>query len=165
MKKYYIGIDPGKNGAVAVIDRDGQLLYMSPFPKNGSELDLSTIYRHMVQYLGSDTLVALELPTPLHKAGNSSSYNFGRAVGAMEGMLAAANVAHIKPNPKAWQKVVFKDVKKQASTKATAYEVVSTQWWPNVDFTATARSRKPHDGMVDACCLAIYALQSRPLGE
>jgi hypothetical protein len=57
----------------------------------------------------------------------------------------------IEPTPQAWQRVVLRDIPGEGKARAVARaaQVAGLDLMPG-------RRRKPHDGLADATCLAIY---------
>lgn len=159
-----IGIDPGKDGAIAVIEDSIDVM---TFPKIGKELDVKGLSDKLTELIDDKTLVVTEDVHSLYGVGAGSTFSFGWSVGLIEGILTALRVSFFKVQPKAWQKEMWQGVspiykpskpeqkRKIVDTKATSL-VAAQRLFPRVDMRPTERSKKPHDGIVDALLLAEY---------
>lgn len=139
----FIGIDPGKTGGLAVVDRNGRVREAVKMPSTNPE-----ILRKIEEFAG---LAAPE--TPVHCAleyvrsrpGLSSvaMFTFGRGYGALEMALAAVGLPFDSPTPQRWQTAMECMSKGDKNiTKARAAKL-----WPRLTLThATA----------DACLIAEY---------
>lgn len=96
----------------------------------------------------------LEKAQAMPGQGVSSMFSIGNGYGIMRGLLVALEIPHTLVHPKTWQKVLFKDLPK-SDTKAMSV-VVAGRLWPQIDWRATPRCKKAHDGLTDAACIAEY---------
>ncbi len=99
--------------------------------------------------------------------GVKSMFSIGYGYAAWEMALVGNGIPYLSVRPREWQKEMVKDISPVMSgtltkaghpkvdTKATAL-LLAQQLFPDFDFRATARSKKPHDGIVDAMLLAEY---------
>jgi len=151
--KCYIGIDPGKAGGVAVIADNG-IDCIFPIPLAGKDIDAAMlaakIYDLSEVY---DCVVCIEKVTAMPGQGVTSTFSFGVGFGILLGICAALVLPVHLVTPQAWKKVILAGTTKD---KAAAISYVSRAY-PGVSLLATARSRKPHDGIADAICIAEYA--------
>jgi len=81
----------------------------------------------------------------------------GHGLGIIEGILTGLNITFLQPTPKTWQKVAWGGIPRAKDTKQTSVQAASILF-PDEKFLATKRSRKPHDGLVDAALIAYYTL-------
>lgn len=139
----YIGIDPGKNGAIAFIrERERDILI---FPYSDDTL-LS-----MSEGLNCVKCVCyLEQVHAMPKQGVSSTFNFGVNYGFIQGVLRAHKIPYELVTPQKWKKEFS-----CTSDKNTSIEVCK-RLFPNVNLKATERCRKDHDGMAEALLIAEY---------
>lgn len=154
----YVGIDPGASGALAVIDYrpDGGGIISAhaatmPLDADGG-VDVKSLYAFLVELPTRDTVVVLEKAQAMPKNGSVSMFNYGKGVGRIEAFLRLGGWRFEEVRPTTWKKVVLKDT---AKDKAAAIDYV-TRAFPGVSLLPTPRSKKPHDGMADALCLAEY---------
>lgn len=92
------------------------------------------------------------------KQGVSSSFTFGRAAGkVLSACQCSRNVCRVEEvPPRVWQKALSFPAFPGDSPKKKARSYVEMNF-PDHDFLATPRSKKPHEGLIDAACLAHYA--------
>jgi hypothetical protein len=104
----------------------------------------------------------------IFRVGAKSNFQFGRALGIIEGILEALEIPYYKIQPKKWQEVCFEGVPRimkpgkpatgrgDTDTKAMAL-VAAQRLYPKLDLRKSTRAEKAHDGIVDALLLAHYA--------
>lgn len=113
---YYIGIDPGQSGAVAVLDDKGICIRIDDYP--GSEVYAAKILQG-VAHPTNGSLAALEDVHAMPKQGVSSTFKFGTNFGIWRGILAAYAIPFLLVKPRIWQKgIIRKADGKQASLAA-----------------------------------------------
>lgn len=152
----FIGFDVGKSGAIVALDSSGAVLLTQAMPVIGKEYDLQKIYDLVNKYSGCKAYAAIENVHAIQgKAGASSNFSFGLGKGILMGVVAGLKIPYILVNPKQWQKEVWEGVTKQSDTKKTSL-IAAKRLFPNQDFLASSRSRKPHDGIVDGLLIAEY---------
>lgn len=140
----YIGIDPGQSGALAVLDDTG-IAYAIPFDETDYVEELSK-YR-------SDRMNARCVVENVHampKQGVSSSFNFGRNLGWILGVLAGLGIPVELVNPQKWKREFSCTSDKNTSIS------VARRMFPNVSLKQTPRCRKDNDGMAEALLMAEY---------
>lgn len=139
----YIGIDPGKDGALAVIF-DGMDETMV-FPYGERE------YINTLQNLsGYNVKTCLEHVTAMPKQGVTSMFSFGENFGYIRGMLEAYGIPYELVRPHKWKKEFG------ISDKNQSVEVCK-RLFPGVCLRRTERCKKDHDGMAEALLMAEYA--------
>lgn len=170
-----LGIDPGKRGGLVELI-DGKIHSAAPMPvitgaKAKDVFDLSAIHQLIQQARPLDMVVIEKLhamPNEIvkevekdgrierivTKSGSLANFNRGYALGSLEGMLVALNQRYALVAPQTWQSAVLKDVN-CTDTKQAAL-VVARRFWPAQNWLAGPRSKKPHDGLVDAACIAMF---------
>ncbi len=161
--KYYLGIDPGKEGAFVIIDESSTVIEKIGTPLIGKEYDRQAI----VGILTSREFhkIGLENPSVIFGVGKSAVGSLMHCVGLIEGMLIGLNIPHIMVQPKEWQKECWKHIKVQKKvdgktndTKATS-TLAAVNLWPKENFKITNignASKNHNDGMVDAVLIAEY---------
>lgn len=100
-----IGIDPGLNGAIALL-RHGQLVYADDLPVVDKRISaqLLTDWFHDIQPDRPD-LAIIEKVHAMPKQGVVSTFNFGRALGTIEGVLGALRIPTIHTPPTTWKRL------------------------------------------------------------
>ena len=144
----YIGIDPGKNGGIAIINENTNTNYSMPY----SERDLRRYTRLLKKnYENERIMCCLEQVHAMPGQGVTSMFNFGMNYGYIKGVLETLGIPYQEVTPAKWKKEFG-----LSGTKADSIEVCQ-RLFPGVDLMATERSRKPHDGMAEALLMAEYA--------
>lgn len=113
---YFVGIDPGLNGAIAIIDKDGKFVrvenlvkvikeYATGFVKqNLSPLDLHLKLEIIKHYFSTKSLVAVEYVTSMPTDGAASAFSFGDTVGVIRAVLDCSILPYIYVPVKVWKK-------------------------------------------------------------
>lgn len=143
--KVYIGIDPGKSGAMAIIHADDSVEVI-PYDLVNYSSALAKVSRgpHSVT-------CCVEKVNAMPGQGVVSMFNFGHNLGLIEGLLTGYEIPYQLVPPQTWKKEFS-----LSSDKAKSIEVCQ-KLFPGVSLLATPRSRKPNDGMAEALLLAEYA--------
>ena len=143
--KTYIGIDPGKSGAMAIIRPDDNIEIV-PFE--------AVKYSKTMAFLcqeGNPITCCVEKVGAMPGQGVVSMFNFGHNLGLIEGLLKAYGIPYQLVPPQTWKKEFS-----LSSDKAKSIEVCQ-KLFPDVSLLPTERSRKPNDGMAEALLMAEYA--------
>ena len=98
----FIGIDPGKSGAIAWIYRDDRMPEWVLL--KGTEADIVSDIRPLTLWEDQDTFCVLEHVHSMPKQGVASSFNFGASYGFLRGLLTAFEIPFEKCQPLKWQK-------------------------------------------------------------
>ena len=166
--KYYLGVDLGKDGALCVL-KNGKPHEKLRMPKVGNDLDLRTILNFIHKYKDKDVHVIFEKVHGMFGLMKRAAVSLGLQTGYIEMACVACGVPYTMVSPRSWQTFMFKDSRRQTKTKIdeegkskkvtdtkkTAL-LIAKRLYPAEDFLATERSKKPHDGIVDAYLLAEY---------
>ena len=156
----YVGVDPGFDGAIAVIFPDG-VSYNHPMPVmkgKKTSYDLSSI-RDMFTTLRSKLKVTVEIAGPIPpriKAGSLAQYHRGVNEGWLW-LFAALNIKHQAVKPRAWQRVMHAGVGGPLDDTKRKSIIAAQRLFPEVSLLRTPRCSVPHDGIADALLLAEYA--------
>lgn len=164
MSKTFIGIDPGKNGAVTIINENSMVSHIMPLI--GKEIDIKGLY-HLLKSIDSESkYCVVESVHAIFGASAGATFEFGYGVGIIEGLLAALEIPCSKIAPKAWQKQMFEGVplmtKPSSTGKTTKTDtknmatIAAQRIFPNHFLKATSKCKKVHDGIVDSVCIAEY---------
>lgn len=160
----FVGIDPGKDGAVAALDETGEIEDIFDMPleivgmrKNGRpkhQVDARMLAGILEAWHETDKLTAvMESVSSSPQMGAVSAYSFGEGVGIIKGVLAALHIDVIMVTPREWKKhyglVGGRDNKDQS------LELARAQW-------ATQSHRewfrlKKHSDRAEAALIALYA--------
>ena len=149
MKTIFIGIDPGKNGGIAVIDTYEKVLQTIPY-SDEALLDLFEKISRMYDD-ARFSVCCLEKVGARPGQGVVSMFSFGQSVGYIKGVLEAFKIPYQEISPQKWKKEFGLNSEKAASAE------VCRKLFPDVNLLASSRCKKPHDGMAEALLMAEYA--------
>jgi crossover junction endodeoxyribonuclease RuvC len=157
--KAVLGIDPGLSGGLVVISPSREVISLNVMPTIGNELDLpalSSILSDAI-YTHGIGLCCLERSQSMPKQGVASTFKYGRVCGAIEGMLAVLGIPYTMVEPVKWTKVLHLGLSRDLGPKERS-SLAAKRLYPTLDLRASARSVKPHEGLVDALLIATYGL-------
>lgn len=148
----YIGIDPGKNGGIACIQKadNEHIIEIVPY----SDENIIGFIRKcdlVADINGEKIKCVLEKVNAMPNQGVVSMFNFGQNYGFIQGVLKAYNIPFELVPPAKWKKEFS-----VTSDKNTSIEVAK-RLFPGVNLKATERCKKDHDGMAEALLMAEYA--------
>tara|TARA_R110000751_G_scaffold33071_2_gene82573 strand:+ start:247 stop:783 length:537 start_codon:yes stop_codon:yes gene_type:complete len=169
-----IGIDNGADGGIVALDGGCKVVNSTIMPvmnvgvtrkgKDGKSkpgkkrvLDMRVVVTLLRELHASDPDVyaVLEHAQTFPGEGLSTAFNAGRSYGAMEMALVAAGIPYDIVRPRRWQMEVLKGVE-GTDTKARAI-LRCQRAVPDLPLT-WGRKRKPHTGLADAACMALYGM-------
>jgi len=143
----YIGIDPGKTGAIVSINESGELLVGRAFDK-GIGLALESFD------FGSDSRIVIEKVHAMPGQGVTSMFNFGMSYGFIRGWLNASNHKYRLVTPQKWQQT-FRNYSGNTGKERTR-AFCEKQW--GLERFILPRCRVPHLGLMDAASIAYSAM-------
>ena len=139
----YIGIDPGKDGAMAIIWEHGRMEVIPFSPKD---------YRDAFEdCTPKECRCCLERVGAMPKQGVTSMFKFGENYGFIQGLLMAYEIPYELVTPQKWKKEF------QVTRDKNSSIFVCKRLFPNVSLRKTEQCRKDHDGMAEALLMAEYA--------
>ena len=156
-KRYFIAIDNGINGGLVVLDSQQNIVEKIIMPVLGGtkkEYDIQIIYQFLMKY--QDAFAVLEKAQPQFRDGKKQAFKTGYGYGVLQGLLTALNIPFQIVAPKIWQKKVFAGL--ECDDTKSASILFCKRKWPHEDWTKSERSKKAHDGMTDAACMALYGV-------
>lgn len=181
-RQRYAGIDPGKQGAMALIDDSGRVLETAPTPlcRRGlrDDYDLPAIRERLLRWVvetEGPLLVTLELlqslpPARPGKFLGGAHANFARGVArGWEWMLQGLGFdpygapardlgrigRYMLVRPQTWQKAIYASTGSTGDGKTRSLHAAGVLF-PGQLLTRTPRSTKPDDGIAEALLLATY---------
>lgn len=154
-----LGIDPGLNGAVAVVDLDRHsIVDMIDLPtfkkptlarKQGffELLDVHALSTAIDLYAPLVALAVLEEPGAMPKQGLSSTFRFGNICGQIHGVLAGHYIPTSLAKPAAWKAALGLDANKDSSRALASKEFpLAAKLW----------AKKKHNDRAEAALLAVF---------
>lgn len=138
----YIGIDPGKKGAFAVIADN--IVYAVPWAEEKfiAEMKIASFEK---------AKVCLEHVGAMPGQGVTSMFTFGENFGFIQGVLKSFNIPYELVRPQKWKKEFSITSDKNSSVE------VCKRLFPTVRLLPSDRCRKESDGMAEALLMAEYA--------
>ena len=99
----YFGIDPGKHGAIALIDQEGAVVQSCPLTISG-EYDIQEMINLIRGWtLGQNTVLGIENVHAMPFQGVVSMFTMGYGLGLWHGILRAEGIVPIIVQPKEWR--------------------------------------------------------------
>ena len=95
---YYLGLDPGKSGGLAVVNSKGHLCEAVGF-KDQTDTDIK---EWMLSY--DFKMATLEDVHAYAHDGSRAAFSFGRSFGMVHGLLIGCGIPHDLIPPQKWQK-------------------------------------------------------------
>lgn len=164
-----VGIDPGKDGAIVAMDEQGIIksvaltkeLFTIPIGK-GSRREYDAVamgnYLTELHALQGVRLVCIEKQQAMPSQGGTSMFSLGMGYGLWLGIIGTLTIPCSVVHPKTWQKAVLRDVPGTGKGRAI---YLCKQRLPKLDLSP-GKKRKPHDGIADAACIAMWGLLNVP---
>ena len=148
-----LGIDPGLNGALAFLRSDGGLeIFDMPvhrLQRGGNakrEIDRYELAR-IVDAHGPITRAFIELVGAMPGQGVTSTFQFGRSLGIVEGVLSAGFIPTDYAAPRRWRSAMgVRDGKDGSRARASALMPSCAGLW----------TRAKDDGRAEAMLIALY---------
>lgn len=145
----YIGIDPGKEGSVSVID--GKDICAIPTPVVEKEYDMAGMYGILVGR-NKDAFAVVERSTAMPGQGVVSMFEFGRGYGLWLMALTASGIPFQIVHPRVWTRIILGG--SPGKDKSRSFHVARRmfpQWQPKL---------KKEYQYCDSILLAEYARRS-----
>ncbi len=161
-----LGLDTGSHGAFVVLDQREKIKATYAFP-DGERDQIFVNYLDNLRAIEKPTVAYVESVHAIYGSAAQSTFNFGRNFQlAIDGLLVSGiPIKYVVP--RVWQKEIYqgapqyikKGTKNKRDNKRISCEIALKHF--NVDhYLATSRSKKPHDGLVDASLIALYGLRN-----
>ena len=139
---FYVGIDPGKDGALAMIDDKGRVTIF-PFDE--------AVYVAALYQMKGRSKCALEKVGARPGQGTVSMFSFGENFGFIRGVLEAFNIPYELVRPQKWKKEFSLTSDKKQSI------VTAHRLFPDVDLRKSERCKKDHPDSAEALLIAEWA--------
>ena len=144
----YIGLDPGKKGAMAIMgysNTTGERYMMKIIP-----FDPQEYIKTLKQFNGAT--VCIEQVHSLPREGVKSVWSIGQTYGWLLGVLDAVGLSYQTVPPNLWKK----DFSLLRAEKKQSIEVCK-RLFPGIELKRTDRCRNDDDNMADAALICEYA--------
>jgi len=87
-------------------------------------------------------------------SGKRACFMTGFGYAVMQTAIECFGFGYEIVRPKEWQTEILKGINTGDTKKDSI--MFCKRKWPSIDWTPTERSTKPHDGLTDAACMALY---------
>lgn len=153
MSVWTVGIDPGKTGAIAVLDSYGTLAEIHDMPYEGGEVvgvHLADIFDATLSGFADPShaiTVWVEKVGAMPKQGLATTWKFAQGYGTILGVCAAVGVRTKRVTPPVWKRAM-----KVGTDKGTSRRLACELWpsWSN------SFRRVKDDGRAEAALIAEY---------
>lgn len=152
-----LALDPGKQGAVALVDSKGVLVDVADLeplyagPVLSPAMLRATILDLCCDLPDSVTACVVEAVHAMPKQGVVSSFNFGQSLGVCRAVPMCLGIHVVDVAPNVWKKAL-----KLGSDKDVA-RARAAERWPD---RAHKFSRKKDDGRAEAALMAVWWLEA-----
>lgn len=140
--RLYVGVDPGTEGALTVLDESGVLEIV--FFKVVTESDIISFLHDLRRACNGNFFGVLEEVHSMPRQGVSSTFKFGKAYGFIRGALLAVGVPFDDATPQKWQR----ELKCLTGGDKNISKAKAQQLFPGVKVT---------NKTADSVCIAEYA--------
>ena len=152
-----IGIDPGLQGGIAIISMEEIKTLKMPVISQGKKKtydhpQLRLLFQRLYPL---EPYAILEQQQPMPKQGVTSMFSIGYGFGVLKQCLVDFAIPHEVVRAQVWQKE-FGISGRKGNTKTQALQICQSLF-PDLNLLATERSKKPHEGIVDAVLIAEFA--------
>jgi len=158
MAKIFIGVDGGKNGAVAILGHgDDPLVFDFEDPAGLVALqEVSCLWAR-------ETLAVIELPGVRPGEAGSRGLKFGRSVGRVDGWFQALDIPHDKDvSPAKWTRDMGVQSPGNPKKRKELSLALARRLFPSL--AASHLTRKKDDGRAEALLIAEW-LRRRNIGQ
>ena len=157
MMKLILGIDPGVDGAVAVLSEAGELVVVHDMPtlEDGPKgrRAVNPALLASIIYNSHATAAFCELVGPRPTDSTTGAFGFGRSRGIIEGILAAAGIPLVLIAPPVWKRGA--NIAPGKENKDSARSVAISRW-PS---QASLFARKCDCDRAEAALIAVAGMQ------
>ena len=138
---FFLGVDPGKKGAVAII-RYGEA-YAFPIKK----------IKEICETYEGICVATVEAVHAMPHQGVTSCFTFGEGLGYIKGMLDAFQIPYKTVPPQVWKK----EFGVTADKKTSIWKC--EELYPGINLYPTSRSRTKSPDMAEAVLIATYGMK------
>lgn len=157
MSEVHAGIDPGLDGALAVLSPSGVRVRPMPTLDVGGgkrEIDAKAVAEWLEANGVRQGFVLIEKVGAMPKQGVASTFCFGEGYGALKAVMRLMNYRWALVTPQRWKKEILQGFGSKDKDAAIEW---CRRTHPDVSLKRTDKCLKDHDGMADALCLAHMA--------
>lgn len=150
-KKRVLGIDPGKTGAIALVE-DKKVVWVEKCPvikpKKGKPMYDERSMAMLIAKAGAIDRIVLEKVHAMPGQGVVSMFTFGEGFGIWKGICAVTPVSYILVAPQTWKKKMLADI--EGDCQKTKSILAVHRMFPEISL------KKSQHGHADAIMLAAW---------
>ena len=158
--RYYLGIDPGISGALAVLDENEDIVQIFDMPtlevitgkSKKQRVNPQSIVSELKLFKDQRIEALIEQVHAMPNQGVTSMFSFGRSLGILEGVLAGLDIPYNLVTAAVWKKRMQVN-----SSKDGARELAMRSWSSKSELF----KRKKDDGRAEAALIALYLIRER----
>lgn len=149
----YLGIDPGKSGAFALISKECDVKILEDWP--GNEVQLAQKIEDIVgiYYVHNTILCALEHVHSMPRDAKKAAFSFGMNNGMWLQVLACNKISTIQVSPQKWKNAL---IKKSDGEKKQGSVNVASRIFPSMAHQLVGPKGGLKDGRADALLIAYW---------
>ncbi len=156
--KYYLGIDNGISGGLAMVSQVGVLKHLCTMPiqrtKKGNEVNVRLVKQWMIDSLCDHDSVDIIIEEPAGSRFPKMASSMAGSFHAIRATIEVIGYRYERITPQAWQKFMLGKIP-QGQTKIAAL-TKARSLWPTETWLENLKCKKPHDGLVDAALIAEF---------
>jgi hypothetical protein len=157
MSDLFIGIDPGKQGAVVAISKTLKIMRLLDY-----EHDAHKIHRYFSEVREAGLVAHAMIEDVVGLSGRGSQSEFLKQAGILEGLLIANQIPYARVTPSKWKKAMIPpDLKApkgaRDAQKKEEGRLAALRLWP-WESTDRLKYKNSHD-RADAALMAVYCLR------
>lgn len=149
-----LGVDPGKKGALVIIDTNTNQCISLPIPIVDDRIDVRTIGKFIFEHKPDIAFVEKVHGMPKHSS--KGNFTFGVNYGLLMACIYFLEVPVELVSPRTWQKEILGE-RTGTNTKDDSIQYTLSHY-PTVNLKP-GRCRVEHDGIADAVCIAEYGIR------
>jgi len=111
---FYLGIDPGQSGGIALLDQGYKVVFCVKMPKTLKDMD------DLFKGLPDQTMCVIEKVHSMPGQGVASSFKFGMNYGSLRALLVSNEIPFEESTPQKWMK--FFSMKKEKTESKTDWK-------------------------------------------
>lgn len=96
---YYMGVDPGKNGAIIVLNPKGEVIFNLKTPET-----IQDFINALLQYKETNIYCYIEYVHSQPINGAKANFSFGKTIGILESVLTISKIPFEQVTPQCWMK-------------------------------------------------------------
>jgi len=168
MLKFYLGVDLGLSGCMAVINNNNSLVLLELIPtievlinkKVRNQYDIQAINELFKAWISDFNIVkaGMERLRPIPQQASQVAFSLGGGTMLFKTLFTVYKIPYIEIEPRIWQKEIFKRAGVQYSGKTTKLASVAAAktLFPGFSFRRTAKCKVDSPDMTDSAEIALY---------